>query len=144
MTKIKDTIYSKQFVSKSPLKPLKRISWNVVVMKIIICRYAFSQEPLIWSFLRSNLYPLWTLAKIILCISDETGFLSDCPSLMPGIAIRCIQHSQAMLGRGVWELAHSFFHFLSVCLSVQVFIHNLFRITELSSTLLYIKHSGWR
>ena len=36
---------------------------------------------------RSNLYSFWTLAKIILCNSDETGFLSDCPSLMLGIAI---------------------------------------------------------
>ena len=38
-------------------------------------------------------------------------FLSDCPSLMLEIAIHCIQHSQAMLERGVCELAHSFFHF---------------------------------
>ena len=36
--------------------------------------------------------------------------LSDCPSLMLGIAIHCIQHSRAMLERGVCELAHSFFH----------------------------------
>ena len=41
-------------------------------------------------------------------------FLSDCPSLMFGIAIHCIQHSQAMLERGVCELAHSFFHFKPV------------------------------
>ena len=40
-------------------------------------------------------------------------FLSDCLSLMLGIAIHCIQHSQAMLERGVCELAHSFFHFES-------------------------------
>ena len=39
-------------------------------------------------------------------------FLSDCPSLMLGIAIPCIQHSQALLERGVCELAHSFFHFI--------------------------------
>ena len=77
-------------------------------MKDIICRYAFSQETLIWSFLRSNLYLFWTL--IILCNSDETGFLSDFPSLMLGIAIRCIQHSQARLEHEVCELAHSFFH----------------------------------
>ena len=31
---------------------------------------------------------------------------------MLGIAIHCIQHSQAMLERGVCELAHSFFHLL--------------------------------
>ena len=37
-------------------------------------------------------------------------FLSDCPSLILGIVIHCIQHSQAMLERGVCELAHSFFH----------------------------------
>ena len=30
---------------------------------------------------------------------------------MLGIAIHCIQHSQAMLECGVCELAHSFFHF---------------------------------
>ena len=41
----------------------------------------------------------------------KSHFLSDCPSLMLGIAIHCIQHSQAMLERGVCELAHSFFHF---------------------------------
>ena len=55
-------------------------------------------------FLRSNLYPFWILAKIILLNSDETGFLSDCPSLMLGIAIHCIQHSQAMLERGYVSL----------------------------------------
>ena len=31
---------------------------------------------------------------------------------MLGIAIHCILHSQAMLERGVCELAHSFFHFV--------------------------------
>mgnify|MGYP003683265757 CR=1 FL=1 len=45
-------------------------------------------------------------------MKDATGFLSNCPSLiMLGIAIQCIQHSQAMLERGVCELAHSSFHF---------------------------------
>ena len=51
-----------------------------------------------------------TLAKIILCNSDETSFLSDCPSLMLGIAICCMQHSQTMFERGVCEPAYSFFH----------------------------------
>ena len=32
------------------------------------------------------------------------------PSFMHGIAIRYVQHCQAMLERGVCELAHSFFH----------------------------------
>ena len=50
------------------------------------------------------------MVKIILCHLDETGFLSDCPSLMLRIAIRCIEHSQATLERGVCELAHSFFY----------------------------------
>ena len=31
---------------------------------------------------------------------------------MLGIAIRCIQHSQAMLECGVCELTHSFFHYI--------------------------------
>ena len=35
-------------------------------------------------------------------------FLSDCPSLMQGIGIRYVQHCQAMLERGVCELAHYF------------------------------------
>ena len=61
-------------------------------------------------FLRSNLYPFWTLAKINLCNLDETGFLFDCPSLMLEIANCCIQHSQTMVERGVCELAHFFFH----------------------------------
>ena len=63
-------------------------------MKDIMCRYAFLQEMLILSFWGAIYIP----------------FLSDCPSLILGIAIHCIQHSQAMLERGVCELAHSFFH----------------------------------
>ena len=43
-----------------------------------------------------------------------SSFLSDCLSLMLGIAIHCIQHYQAMLERGVCELAHSFFHYFNV------------------------------
>ena len=50
------------------------------------------------------------MVKISLCKSDGTGFLSDCPSLKFGIAIRCIQYSEAMLERGVCELAHYLFH----------------------------------
>ena len=89
-------ILLKQLVSTTPLKPLNRIAWNFVVMKDIICRYAFLQEMLIWSF--------WGAINI--------PFFSDCRSLMLGIAIHCIQHSQAMLERGVCELAHSFFHLI--------------------------------
>ena len=48
-------------------------------------------------------------------------FLSDCPSLMLGIAIHCIQHSQAMLDRGVCELAHFFFHLYLPCFGGQHF-----------------------
>ena len=93
LAKMKDTPVF--LVSATPLKPLNRISWNFVVMKDIMCRYAFLQEMLIWSFWGSIYIP----------------FLSDCPSLMLGIAIHCIQHSQAMLEHRVCELAHSFFHF---------------------------------
>ena len=44
-------ILHQKFVSTTPLKPLNRISWNLVVMKDIICRYAFLQQMLIWSFI---------------------------------------------------------------------------------------------
>ena len=40
----------------------------------------------------------------------DYDFLSDCPSLMHGIIIRNVQHCQAMLECGVYELAYSFFH----------------------------------
>ena len=43
-------ILLKQLVSATPLKPLNRIAWNFVIMKDIMCRYAFLQEMLIWSF----------------------------------------------------------------------------------------------
>ena len=43
---------------------------------------------------------------------------------MLGIAIHCIQHSQAMLERGVCELAHSFFHFSSIGVTIQECVAN--------------------
>ena len=85
----------KQLVSTTPLKPLNRIAWNFVVMKDIICKYAFLQEMLIWSFWGAIYIP----------------FFVRLPVTYAWIAIHCIQHSQAMLERGVCELAHSFFHF---------------------------------
>lgn len=37
--------------------------------------------------------------------------LSDCPSLKHGIVLRYVhEHCQAMLGSGICELAHAFFH----------------------------------
>ena len=88
------------------------------------CRCAYPQEMLIQfylgirPFLNLEIWPKWKiLLKQFVCatplkpLSDETSFLSDCPSLMLWIAIRCIQHSQTMLECGVCELAHSFFHF---------------------------------
>ena len=47
-------ILPKQLVSTTPLKPLNRIAWNFVVMKDIMCRYAFLQEMLILSFWGAN------------------------------------------------------------------------------------------
>ena len=61
-----------------------------------MCRCAFLQEMLVDPFEEQFISP----------------FLSDCPSLMLGIAFHSIQHSHAMLERGVCELAHSFFHYL--------------------------------
>ena len=43
-------ILLKQSVSTTPQKPLNRIAWNFVVMKDIMCTYAFLQEMLVWSF----------------------------------------------------------------------------------------------
>ena len=54
-----NSCYSKQFVSATPLKPLNRISWNFVVMKDIMCRYAYAQDISIQFFL-SELSPFWT------------------------------------------------------------------------------------
>ena len=81
-------------VSATPLKPLNRIWWNFEVIKDIMWRYAFYGKCWFDPFKGQFISP----------------FLSDCPSLMLGIAIHCIQHSQAMMDRGVCELAHSFVH----------------------------------
>ena len=67
-------------------------------------------------FLRSNLiYPFWTSAKIILCNSDETGFLSDCPSVV--LVIICYSlftaFSSYVEARGVWACS------LFLCVKVQ-------------------------
>ena len=43
---------------------------------------------------------------------------------MLGIAIRCIQHSQAMVERGVCELDHSFFHYkINIIFEIESAIH---------------------
>ena len=65
-----------------------------------------------WFNLFSQSYAFFELRNLPK-IKVTTCFLSDCQSLiiMIGIAIPCIQHSQAMLERGICELAHSFFHF---------------------------------
>ena len=70
LAKMKDI--TQQFVSATPLKRLNRISWNFVVMKDIMCRYAFLQEMLIWSFCWFDPFEEQFISP----------FLSDCPSLM--------------------------------------------------------------
>ena len=87
-------ILLKQLVGTTPLKPLNRIVWNFVVMKDIMCKYAYLQEMLIWYFWGAIYIP----------------FFVQLPVTNAWIAIHCIQHSQAMLERGVCDLAHSFFH----------------------------------
>ena len=53
------------FVSATPLKPLNRISWNFVVIKDIMCTYAYPQEILIQFFSQSNAhFELRNLAKM--------------------------------------------------------------------------------
>ena len=87
--------YWNSWSATTPLKPLSRIAWKFVVMKDII--------GVDVHFYRKCWFDLFEEQFI-------SPFLSDCPSLMLGIAIHCIQHSQAMLERGLCELAHSFFH----------------------------------
>ena len=114
-------ILLKQLISTTPLKQLTRIAWNFEVMKDIMCRYAFLQEMLIWSFWGAIYIP----------------YLSNYLSLMLGIAIHCIQHSQVMLERGVCELAHSFFHY-DLSLPGLGFEHPTFRLRgERSNPLRY-------
>ena len=57
-------ILLKHFVSTTPLKPLNRIAWNFVVMEDIMCRYAFLQEMLIWSFWGAIYIPLFVRLPI--------------------------------------------------------------------------------
>ena len=56
---------------------------------------------------RPNVTKMWQL------LIDYDRFLSDCPTLMHGIAIPNVQHYQATLEHWVCELAHSFFLFFS-------------------------------
>ena len=58
-------ILLKQVVRATPLKLLNRISWNVVVMKDIMCGCAYPQEILIQFFSgRNALFVLTNLTKI--------------------------------------------------------------------------------
>ena len=67
-------------------------------------------------------------------------FLSDCPSLMLGIAIHCLQHSQAMLERGVCELAHSFFLFDGLRVMMEDPIINLSKFTSLFDKMRMVRN----
>ena len=87
-------ILLKQLVSTTPLKPLNRISWNFVVMKDIMCRYAFLQKILIRSF--------WGAIYIPFFVRLPVTNAWNCHSLYTAFS--------RMLERGVCELAHSFFH----------------------------------
>ena len=70
----------KQLVSTTPLKPLNRMAWNFVVMKDIMCRYAFLQEMLIWSFWGAIYIPFFVRLPVTNawnCNSLYTAFLSN-------------------------------------------------------------------
>ena len=94
-------ILLKQSVSATPLKLLNRISWNLIVLKDSMCRFAFLQEMLIWSFWGVIYFPFFVWLPV--------------PNAWN--CIHCIQHSQAMLERWVCDLSHSFFHFVKTWLS---------------------------
>ena len=114
--------YSKQFVSATPLNSMKLCSYEGHSVDMCFYRKCW------FDLFKERFISLLNLAKVILCNSDETSFLSDCLSLMHEIANPCIQHSQAMLERGLCELAHSFFHWISFRLGskhpwVNFFVH---------------------
>ena len=73
-------ILLKQLVSANPLKTLNRIAWNFVVMKDIMCRYAFIQEMLIWSFWVAIYFPFFVRLPVTNawnCHSLYTAFSSN-------------------------------------------------------------------
>ena len=73
-------ILLKQLVSTTPLKPLNRIAWNFVVMKDIMCRHAFLQEMLIWSFWGAIYIPIFVRLPVTYawnCHSSYTAFSSN-------------------------------------------------------------------
>ena len=64
-----------------------------------------------WQRNRTGICWIWIklitlMFKVSIVFNFMNDFLSDCPSLMHGIAIRYVQHCQAMLECGVCELAH--------------------------------------
>ena len=73
-------ILLKQLVSTTPLIPLNRIAWNFVVMKDIMCRYAFLQEMADWSFWGAIYIPLFARLPVPNawnCHSLYTAFSSN-------------------------------------------------------------------
>ena len=71
-------ILLKQFVSTTRLKPLNRIAWNFVIMKDIMCRYAFLQKILIWSFWGAIYIPFFVRLPVTWnCHSLYTAFSSN-------------------------------------------------------------------
>ena len=75
-------ILLKQLVSTTPLKPPTRIKWNFVVMKDMICKYAFLQEMLIWSFwgaiyipffVRLPVHNAWNCHSLYTAFSSNVG-----------------------------------------------------------------------
>ena len=94
LTKLKDT--TEQLVSTTPLKPL-----NTFRETDKMCRYAFYQECWFDLFEEQFISP----------------FLSDCLSLMLGIAIHCKQNSQAILEQ-FWSVGYVSlltFSFIKLC-----------------------------
>ena len=76
LAKMKDTTVF--LVSATPLKPLNRISWNFVVIKDIMCTYAFLQEILIWSFWGAIYIPFFVRLPVTWnCHSLYTAFSSN-------------------------------------------------------------------
>ena len=65
-----------QLVSTTPLKLLNRIMWHFVVMKDIMCRYAFLQEMLIWGAIYIPFFVRLPVHNALNCHSLYTAFSS--------------------------------------------------------------------
>ena len=107
-------ILLKQLVSTTPLEPLNRIAWNLVVMKDMMCRCAFLQEMLIWS--------IWGAIYIPFFVRLPVPNIWNCHSLYTAF-------SSNVGAWGVWACSlffHSILQLLNVAVSMELLTKSIF------------------